>query len=79
MKIPPISRSFFMYSGKNYAIINKNHKLANHDFIDFLDLKNEKIVVEITNLVDKVEKTQEDIDAYCEFMKGVILNTSGLN
>ena len=37
----------------------------------FEDLKNEKIVVEITNLVDKVEKTQEDIDAYCEFMKGV--------
>ena len=24
MKIPPISRSFFMYSGKNYAIINNN-------------------------------------------------------
>ena len=45
----------------------------------FEDLKNEKIVVEITNLVDNVEKTQEDIDAYCEFMKGVILNTSGLN
>ncbi len=45
----------------------------------FEDLKNEKIVVEITNLVDKVEKTQEDINAYCEFMKGVILNTSGLN
>lgn len=45
----------------------------------FEDLKNEKIVVEITNLVDKVEQTQKDIDAYCEFMKGVILNTSGLN
>ena len=24
---------------KLYAIVNKNHKLANHDFIDFLDLK----------------------------------------
>ena len=45
----------------------------------FDDLKNEKIVVEITNLVDKVEKTQEEIGSYCEFMKGVILNTSGLN
>ncbi len=43
------------------------------------DLKNEKIIVEITNLVEKVEQFQEDIDSYCEFMKGVILNTSGLN
>ncbi|MFR1672244.1 MAG: hypothetical protein ACLSWI_04785 [Candidatus Gastranaerophilaceae bacterium] len=45
----------------------------------FEDLKSEKIIVEITNLVDKVEEFQEDIDSYCEFMKGVILNTSGLN
>ena len=30
----------------------------------FEDLKNEKIVVEITNLVDKIEKTQEDIFIY---------------
>ena len=43
----------------------------------FEDLK--KIVVEITNLVEKAEKAQEDIDSYCKFMKGVILNTSGLN
>lgn len=45
----------------------------------FEDLKNDKIIVEITNLVDTVEEFQEDIDSYCEFMKGVILNTSGLN
>ncbi len=45
----------------------------------FEDLKKEKIVVEITNLVEKAEKAQEDIDSYCKFMKGVILNTSGLN
>ncbi len=42
-------------------------------------LKDEKLIVEITNLVDKVEKFEEDIDSYCEFMKGVILNTSGIN
>ena len=42
-------------------------------------LKDEKIIVDITNLVQKVEKFEEDIDSYCEFMKGVILNTSGLN
>lgn len=43
------------------------------------DLKNEKIIIEITNLVENTEKIQEDIDAYCQFMKSVILNTSGLN
>ena len=42
----------------------------------FEDLKRENIIVEITNLVNKIET---DKDAYCEFMKGVILNTSGLN
>ena len=42
-------------------------------------LKDEKIIVDITNLVKKVEKFEEDIDSYCEFMKGVILNTSGIN
>ncbi len=42
-------------------------------------LKKEKIVVEITNLVGKIENSKKDIDSYCEFMKGVILNTSGLN
>ena len=42
-------------------------------------LKDEKIIVDITNLVQKVEKFEEYIDSYCEFMKGVILNTSGIN
>ena len=42
-------------------------------------LNDEKIIVDITNLVQKVEKFEEDIDSYCEFMKGVILNTSGIN
>lgn len=42
-------------------------------------LKNEKIIVEITNLVDNIENMKDDVDAYCEFMKGIILNTSGLN
>ena len=42
-------------------------------------LKSDNVIVEITNLVSNIENIQEDIDAYCEFMKGVILNTSGLN
>ncbi len=43
------------------------------------DLKNEKIIVEIVNLIDKIESFENDVDAYCAFMKDVILNTSGLN
>ncbi len=43
------------------------------------DLKNEKIVIEIINLVENIEQFENDVDAYCAFMKDVILNTSGLN
>ncbi len=43
------------------------------------DLKKDEIIVEIVNLVDKVDSYKEDIDAYCQFMKGVFLSTSGLN
>ncbi len=42
----------------------------------FEDLKKQKIVIDLTNLVINLDKEE---DAYCEFMKGVILNTSGLN
>ena len=42
----------------------------------FEDLKKENIIIDITNLVGNLEA---DADAYCEFMKGVILKTSGLN
>ena len=41
--------------------------------------KNEEIFKEIKNLVDQAEKSKKDMDVYCEFMKGYILNTSGLN
>lgn len=43
------------------------------------DLRNEKIIVEIINLVDNIEQFENDVDAYCTFMKEVILNTSSLN
>lgn len=43
------------------------------------ELKNEKLIVEITSLVNSAEELEDEIDSYCEFMKGVILNTSGLN
>ena len=45
----------------------------------FNELKDEKLVVEITNLVNSCEKLEEDLDTYCEFMKGMFLSTSGLN
>ncbi len=45
----------------------------------FEENKKQRIIVDITNLVEEIEQFEEDIDAYCEFMKGVILNTSGLN
>ena len=43
------------------------------------DLKKDEIIVEIVNLIDNIEDYEEAIDAYCQFMKGVILSTSGLN
>ncbi len=43
----------------------------------FNDLKKEKLIIEITNLIQNGQA--DDIDDYCEFMKDVILNTSGLN
>lgn len=47
--------------------------------MQYNDLKNENIIVELRALVDDVEKVKDEIDCYCEFMKGIILNTSGLN
>ena len=43
------------------------------------DLKNEEIIVEIVNLVENIEAYKAEVDAYCEFMREVILNTQGLN
>lgn len=42
-------------------------------------MDNEKIIIEIKNLVEDVESVKENISVYCEFMKNAILNTSGLN
>lgn len=43
------------------------------------DLKKEQIIVELKNLVDKVEEFKTDVDCYCEFMRETFLATSGLN
>lgn len=39
----------------------------------------EKLKKEINQLVDGVEKVQDNIDLYCELMKKMFLSTSGLN
>lgn len=43
------------------------------------ELKKEKIIVELKDLIDKAEEFKDDIDCYCEFMKETILGVSGVN
>ncbi len=43
------------------------------------DLKKNDIIVELKTLIDKAEEVQSDVDAYCKFMKQVMLSVSGLN
>lgn len=47
--------------------------------MDFENLKNENIIIEIKTLIDQSVDDLDDIDSYCEFMREMILNTSGLN
>ncbi len=43
------------------------------------ELKNDGIIVELKELVDKAEEFKSDLDCYCEFMKETFLGTSSLN
>lgn len=43
------------------------------------DLKKEKIIVELKELIDKAEEFKDDLDCYCAFMRETFLATSGLN
>ena len=43
------------------------------------ELKNDGIIIELKDLVDKAEEFKTDLDAYCEFMKETFLGTSGVN
>ena len=43
------------------------------------DLLRKQIIVELKNLIKKAETIEEDTDTYCEFMKGMILNTYSTN
>ncbi len=39
----------------------------------------EDVIKELYTLIDNVREYKSDIDAYCDFMKGMFLSTSGLN
>jgi len=43
------------------------------------ELLRKKIIVELKELIKQAEKLDEDKNAYCEFMKGMILNTYSTN
>lgn len=43
------------------------------------DLKKEKIIVELKDLIDKADEFKDDVDCYCTFMRETFLATSGLN
>lgn len=43
------------------------------------DLIRKQIIVELKDLVKKAESLDENKDAYCEFMKRIILNSYSVN
>ena len=44
-----------------------------------IDLKNEKIVVEVQDLVRGINSVKNEVDIYCELVKQMILSSSGNN
>lgn len=47
--------------------------------IMYEELKNERIIVELKELINKADDVKDDVDCYCEFMKETFLAVSGLN
>lgn len=43
------------------------------------NLENEKIVVEIRDLISDIDQVQETVDTYCKFLKDMFLSGSGRN
>lgn len=43
------------------------------------DLKSRQLIKELKSLIEKAESAESDDDIYCEFMKGMILNTYSAN
>lgn len=46
---------------------------------NYNDLKNEKVAVEIRELLNEVNKVQEEIGVYCDLMKQMFLSGSSKN
>ena len=44
-----------------------------------IDLKSEKIVLEVQELVRGINTVKDEVDIYCELMKQMILSSSGKN
>ena len=45
----------------------------------YKELKDERIIVEIKNLMSEINSYKDDIDMYCEFMRERFLDLSGEN
>lgn len=43
------------------------------------DLKNEKIVVEIRELVSCIDSVKDEVNVYCDLMKQMFLSSSSVN
>lgn len=43
------------------------------------EILRKQIIIELKNLIERAETIEEDKDMYCEFMKGIILNTYSVN
>lgn len=43
------------------------------------EILRKQIIIELKNLIERAETIEEDKDMYCEFMKGMILNTYSVN
>lgn len=59
-----------------YIFVNRFHGVC---ITMYEDILRQQIIVEMKNLIQKAEEIEEDKDAYCDFMKAVILNTYSCN
>ena len=57
-------------------MIRREHGVC---IIMYEDLVRKQIIIELKNLIKKAEEIEQDKDSYCEFMKGMILNTYSAN
>ena len=44
-----------------------------------IDLGNEKIIVEVQDLIQNIDNFKDKVDIYCDLMKQIFLSSSGKN